>query len=146
MAAADCWGEIPLLSAYGLRRRDGMWDVDRLIRAGSDVNAAKMDGTTVLAIAVSHTRVGMVELLLRSGATPSLSVTDWQGLTPLERARVIKKWHSGEHKAALIETGRLEPILDRGGDSDDFCPSTALVESSEICDMLQRAEEKRLIH
>jgi hypothetical protein len=138
VTAVDRWGETPLLCAYGLKRRDGVWDVDKLIRAGSDVNAAKMDGTTVLDIAVDHTQIGMVKLLLRSGAAPSLFVANRLGLTPLKRARAIQKRCSENHRAVLMDTGQLEDILERGDDPDDFYPSHALVNSSDICVMLQR--------
>jgi ankyrin repeat protein len=65
-------------------RTDDQSTVGNLLRQGADVNARDEDGTTALALAISHSNVAMAELLLGKGADPDL--TNELGVGPLSLA------------------------------------------------------------
>lgn len=72
--------------------QNGNLDIaSRLIDAGANVNAHNEDraGDTALSVAVSQKNPEMVELLLDAGADPR--VHGWMRMTPLDRAKELKR-------------------------------------------------------
>ena len=96
---------LPIIEAARLRTT---FIARELIEAGADVNIAKTNGETVIALAADSNNIEMVELLLDSGADPN--TTAHHGLTPLSQAespRIIE---------LLLEHGANPNIPDSDGD------------------------------
>jgi uncharacterized protein len=77
--AQDQFGDTPLKLAVSRSSIDAM-DMDlikTILKAGSDVNLPDMTGATPLVTAVRHQEIGLVRLLVDSGA--SVTVTDQNG-------------------------------------------------------------------
>lgn len=106
-----------------------MWAVDDvetvrlLIDAGADTNARSDDGRTPLLVAAGRRRAhSVVELLLKHGAEPSVTVPSYRGLvTPLRQAaesgdETVMKLLI-EHGANVSECGPLPFLSALGADS-----------------------------
>ena len=77
-ATAEAAGAIPLVDAA---ERGNLTEVRALIKQGSNINAARVDGLTALHAAVYTDRLDVVETLLAAGARAT--ATDRYGATPL---------------------------------------------------------------
>src|SRR5687767_1531825 len=82
-AVASGAAAVPLADAV---ERGDTAAVRSLIAQGSDVNSARVDGTTALHAAVHADRLEIAELLLRAGA--NAAAKDRYGVTPLYLAAV----------------------------------------------------------
>ena len=78
------------ISALHLAAGAGMEDVVKsLISAGATIDIRMNDGRTPLALAFNHRHIGIIDLLLKHGADPNISITtecapeDSRNMTPL---------------------------------------------------------------
>ena len=65
-----------------------VFEVNRLIQAGGDVNEQTEDGSTTLHAASENGHAEVVNILIQAGAEVNTQIKDglWKGATPLHRA------------------------------------------------------------
>jgi ankyrin repeat protein len=102
-------GPVPLADAA---ERGDLAAIRTLVGQGTDVNAARVDGTTALHAAVHADRLDVADLLLKAGA--SASVKDRYGITPLYLASVNG---SAEMIRRLLDAGGDPDTTDAGGET-----------------------------
>jgi len=108
-AAAGAAGSAPLVEAA---ERGNLADVRSLIKQGTDVNTARVDGLTALHAAVYADRLDITDLLLGSGA--KATATDRYGVTPLYLATVNG---NADIIRRLIDAGADVNGVDAGGET-----------------------------
>ena len=92
--------------------RGSLAEVRALIKQGTDINAARVDGLTALHAAVYADRLDITEVLLASGA--KTTATDRYGVTPLYLAAVNG---NGDIIRRLLDAGADANGVDAGGET-----------------------------